>query len=65
MIEIKENESLLMDADEVQKILGVGKNKTYDTIRDEKIPHFTLGRRIKIYRKGFYEWLENKIGATC
>jgi excisionase family DNA binding protein len=61
MIEIKEGESLLMDVPEVKKILRIGTNKTYDIIRENKIPYIKLGKQIKVYRKGFYEWLEKNI----
>jgi len=61
MIDIKEDESLLMDVKEVKEFLRIGTNKTYEIIRDNKIPYIKLGKQMKIYRKGFYEWIEKNI----
>ena len=60
MIEIKADESLLIDVNEVKKILHIGNNKVYDIIKNEKIPHINYGKKIMVLRKGLYEWIEKK-----
>ncbi|MEW8963187.1 helix-turn-helix domain-containing protein [Paraclostridium dentum] len=60
-LQIKEGEPLLMDVQEVQKLLRIGKTKTYEIIKKENIPHIRLGRQIKVLRQGLYEWIANQI----
>ena len=52
-----ENEKLLLDVREVQKILGFGitNTNTYKIIKEQKIPDIRIGRQIKVFKKGLYE----------
>ena len=42
---------------EVAEVLGLSKDKVYELIRGNRIPHKRLGRRIIVPRKRFEEWL--------
>ena len=48
---------------EVAKILEIGMNSAYDLIHGNIIPHIRLGRKIRIPRKAFEEWL-NEAGIN-
>ncbi len=56
----KREESPVMRADEVWRILRVGKNTLYTWVAEGKIPCKRVGRVILFSRKRFYEWLENR-----
>ena len=49
-----------MRADEVRRILGIGKNTLYDWVNRGIIPHKRVGRVILFSRKRVQEWLENE-----
>lgn len=54
-----QEENPVMRANEVCKLLGVGRNTLYDGCRRGTIPHKRFGRVILFYRKRLLEWLEN------
>ena len=53
-------ENPVMRADEVCRLLGIGKNTFYEWCRLNLIPYKRVGRLIIVSRKRFKEWLENK-----
>ena len=57
---MKNEENPVMRADEVWRILRVGKNTLYTWVAEGKIPYKRVGRVILFSRKRFYEWLENR-----
>ena len=57
---MKNEENPVMRADEVWRILRVGKNTLYTWVAEGKIPCKRVGRVILFSRKRFYEWLENR-----
>ena len=59
MDERKQEENPVMRADEVIRILGIGKNTFYEWCRLNRIPHKHVGRLIIISRKSFNDWLES------
>ena len=48
-----------MRADEVCRLLIIGKNTLYEWCRLNIIPHKRVGRVLLFSRKKIYEWLEN------
>ncbi|WHH57286.1 helix-turn-helix domain-containing protein [Petroclostridium sp. X23] len=51
-------EKLVYTVQDIAKILDIGMNKAYDLIHEKKIPFIKLGRKIRIPKKAFQEWLE-------
>ena len=49
----------IMRADEVQKMLKIGKNTLYKWCEQNIIPHKRAGRVILFSRKRIQEWIEN------
>ncbi len=58
MGESEREENPLMRANEVIRILGIGRNTFYDLCRRKIIPHKKVGRQIFVPRKRFWEWLD-------
>ena len=52
-------ENPIMRADEVRKMLGIGRNTLYDWCARDVIPHRQVGRLILFSRKRIQEWIEN------
>lgn len=48
-----------MRADEVRKLLKIGKNTLYDWVNRGLIPHKRVGRVILFSKKRIQEWLNN------
>ena len=56
--------ALLISVDEAAKLLGVSRNLAYDLVRQGRLPHVRLGRRILVPRFGLEQWLANEAGVA-
>jgi len=64
MREMEQKENPIMRADEVIKILGIGRNTLYEWCRKGLIPHIRIGRLIFFSRKVIMSLFGNhKIGG--
>ena len=59
MDERGQEENLVMRADEVRQMLGIGRNTLYNWCELGIIPHKRVGRVILFSRKRIQEWLDN------
>lgn len=59
MDERGQEENLVMRADEVWQLLGIGRNTLYNWCELGIIPHKRVGRVILFSRKRIQEWLDN------
>ncbi|MBA7610846.1 hypothetical protein ES703_18060 [subsurface metagenome] len=59
MDERGQEENLVMRADEVRQLLGIGRNTLYNWCELGIIPHKRVGRVILFSRKRIQEWLDN------
>ncbi len=55
----KVKDNPIMRADEVCRLLKIGRNTLYEWCRLGIIPHKRVGRILLFSRKQIYEWLEN------
>ena len=60
MSERGQEENLVMRADEVRKLLKIGRNTLYLWCEQDIIPHKRVGRVILFSSKLIQEWLESK-----
>ncbi len=51
------NGALTVSVDEAAKLLGISRNLAYDLVREGRLPHVRLGRRILVPRFGLEQWL--------
>lgn len=57
----------VLTAGDVQKLLRLGKNKTYDFLngKDCPVPVIKVDHQIRVPAKQFFEWLDNlKVAAV-
>lgn len=59
MSERRQEENLVMRADEVRQMLGIGRNTLYNWCELGIIPHKRVGRVILFSRKRIEKWLDN------
>jgi len=59
----KQEEPWAMRADEVQRMLHIGKNTLYEWCERDVIPHKRVGRIILFPRRRIMEWLEKPNSA--
>ena len=57
---ITENPRLILTPMEVARLLGLGKNTTYDAIRRGDIPAIRVGKRLLVPRAALEEWLAGR-----
>ena len=55
---------LLLSVREAAIVLGIGRNLVYQLVREGRLPHVKLGRRVLIPRHALEEWLDREAGAT-
>ena len=63
-IEIQEYEMLkdykdVLSIKDLKEILGTGKNQTYKLINSGIIPHFRIGKKIKVSKLDLIKFLQN------
>ena len=56
------SEGLLLTVREAAKLLRISPNTCYELIRQGRIPHIRLGRRILIPRHGLEQWIAQEAG---
>ena len=49
--------ALTVSVGEAAKLLGISRNLAYDLVREGRLPHVRLGRRILVPRFGLEQWL--------
>jgi len=59
MHEREQENNWAMRADEVRRMLGIGRNTLYNWCELDIIPHKRVGRVLLFSRKRIQEWLDN------
>ena len=54
-------EKRIYTVDEIQDILGIGRNAAYRLVKSEVFHSVRIGGNIRISKKSFDEWLDNKM----
>ena len=57
-------EKRIYTVDEIQDILGIGRNSAYSLVKSGVFHSVRIGGNIRISKKSFDEWLDNKMN-TC
>ena len=52
-----ENLPLILNAKDVQTILGISKGKTYELMNSKDFPTIYLNKRMVVSREAFWDWL--------
>ena len=53
---------LLLSVKQAAEVLCISRNLAYELIRQGRIPHIRLGRRILIPRHGLEQWIAQEAG---
>lgn len=59
---MSENGVLLVSVEEAAKLLGISRNLAYELVRQKRLPHVRLGRRVLVPRQGLEEWIAREAG---
>ena len=51
------NGALLVSVAEAAKLLGISRNLCYELVREDRLPHVRLGRRVLGPRQGLEQWI--------
>jgi excisionase family DNA binding protein len=57
MNEISDFSRLTLSVQDVENILGIGKNKAYDLVHSGCFPVLTIGKKMIIPKETFFTWL--------
>lgn len=57
----REEYPLALDVTDIKEILGIGINQAYQLIHSNQFHCVRIGRRLKISREEFFNWLEGKV----
>ena len=61
---MSDNGALLVSVEEAAKLLGIGRGLAYDLVREGRLPHVKLGRRLLVPRQGLEEWIAQESGVS-
>lgn len=56
------DESVLLTVREAARLLRISRNLAYELIRQGRLPHVRLGRRILVPRFGLEQWIAREAG---
>lgn len=56
-------EKRIYTVDEIQDILGIGRNSAYNLVKSGVFHSVRIGGNIRISKKSFDEWLDNQMNA--
>jgi len=56
----EDNEKLMLDANDIMKLTGVGKSRAYGLLHSKQFPVKIIGRRRMVHKDIFNEWLKGK-----
>ena len=59
------DEKLALSVTAVARLLGISRNRMYDLIAENEIPHIRLGHRIIVPRAALDEWLATASKGTA
>jgi excisionase family DNA binding protein len=54
----------LLRAEDVARVLNIGRSKAYELMASGQLPVVRIGRSIRVPAKGFREWLETRVVGT-
>lgn len=52
---------MILSVNDLSEMLGVSSDTIYTMVREKKIPHVRVRRRILFYTESIVEWLRNDI----
>lgn len=50
----------VLNVEDIQQILGIGRRQAYELVSSSEFHTIRIGRRIKIFKEVFVDWLEGK-----
>jgi Helix-turn-helix domain len=57
----REDYPLVMTAEDIREILGVGRRKAYEIMDENGFPLVSIGKKLKrVNRDDFFRWLDHK-----
>jgi excisionase family DNA binding protein len=59
-----ENYNDMVNLEDLQKMLGIGKNKAYELLKNKEIENFKIGREYKIPKVAIINYINSKIGTN-
>jgi excisionase family DNA binding protein len=51
---------LVLNADDISRVLGLSRVKTYELLHQEGFPTVRIGRVLRVPREGFFAWLNRE-----
>ena len=59
------NNPLLLSVDQAAKLLNIGRGLCYQLVRENRLPHLRLGRRLLISSQALEHWVQQEVGANA
>lgn len=56
----EESEKVMLDANDIMRLTGVGKSRAYGLLHSKQFPVKMIGRRRMVHKDIFNEWLKGK-----
>lgn len=56
-----ENYPDVLNVNDIQEILGIGRQQAYELVSSNKFYTVRIGRRIKIFKEVFIQWLRGEL----
>jgi excisionase family DNA binding protein len=60
MVETMQENKLTCSVEEAGKLLGVSRPTAYKLAHQEGFPVMRIGRAMRVYLPGFYQWIEER-----
>ncbi|AND39584.1 helix-turn-helix domain-containing protein [Cytobacillus oceanisediminis] len=60
MSKLEDNEKVMLDAKDIMRLTGVGRDKAYGLLHSKQFPVKMIGRRRMVHKDVFNDWLKGK-----
>lgn len=64
MKNVDNNEIVLYNVDDIQRIFGIGRNRAYQLLSLKSFPSFKLNKRLLVEKSKLEEWIARNSGRS-
>lgn len=57
----EKHERVMIGVNEIMQMMGIGRNRAYEIIKQKEFPSIKVGRRYLVHKEVFEKWLKGEL----